>query len=1273
MKFSFIILTILIVSTVFSQSKTEEILVAWSGYQTISKNEKEIKIPVIKDFEFSVYNPTYLWTKATAKNANYAIKVLSIEKSIASAEDLIFLKTFNVSLPSELAFSSKNVNSRNQRFLNVQFPLFFQENGTTYKVAKVVLETTFTGNLIQAKSNTFANSSVLGDASSTWYKISVTKDGIVKIDKDWLIASGIDVSSINPSSFHIYGNGDGRLSEKNADKKVDDLAKNAILFVGNNDNTWDDGEYILFYAWGPHRWNKSGNTFTRNLNIYDDHSYYFIRISSNEAPLYINQVVSTNSPVFTDVNSFNHYDIYENETTNLVGGGQRWYGELFDVELSRSVNFSIPNIVTSQGVMVSSFLASVNGSNQSTFNYTANGTSVKSLSLPSTGDYYRSEASFSYLSNSSSLTIGMTLNRHNPSVLLYLDKIEINARRNLVFTESQLNFRDLNSVALGSFGRFTISNVQSSYFIWDVTDRQQPKVINPTFSNGSFEFIVATDSLREFVCSNGLNFNQATFVKQVVTQNLHALSNKKLLIVTHPNFKSQADRLAAIHEGLGTTTHVVTTEQVYNEFSGGSVDPTAIRWFAKMFYYRANGNLALMPENLLLFGDGTYDPKNRLADNNYYIPTYQFITSENLLNAIVTDDYFGMLDDTESIENDDMMDIGVGRMVVSSNDQASQMIDKIEQYLKEGINTSNINGCNIENSSCSSFGDWRLKYVQIADDEESFIINDTEPQYYIAQKENPLMNSDKIYLDAYQQVASAGGDRYPEVFDAISERMQNGALIVNYVGHGGEVGAADERVITIPQIESWTNWCNMPVFVSATCEFSRFDDPSRVSAGEVMYLSPKGGAIALMTTTRSVFYNVNAITGKKFYENVFDREANGQSLSFGEIMRRTKNASGTSENKRSFTLLGDPALRIAMPYYKVVTDSMNGHHVSVYIDTMKALSKVTIKGRVVDLSGNLLSNFNGVLRPTIFDKKQILKTLGQDSKAAVNEFEVQKNALFKGKSTVKNGLFEFSFIVPKDINYTFDLGKISYYANSETDDAGGIDTLFYIGGINPNGIQDNVGPEIKLYLNSDKFINGGLINENPVLIAEIDDENGINMVGNGIGHDITAVLDGETSKPVVLNNYYSSELDSYQKGKINYQFRDLEPGRHTLMLKVWDVNNNSSESTIDFEVQREADFQIAHVLNYPNPFTTNTAFYFEHNQLCSTLDVMIQIMTISGKLVKTIHEEVYNDCFRSDGITWNGRDDFGDQLAKGVYIYRLRVKTPNGEIAEKLEKLVLLK
>lgn len=1265
--------------SLIAQEKTIDLAIPWLQPQLIVFEGESYNVPSIDGQSFDSGKPIFYHT-AKLKSANFQVIFKSLLTAPALSEEIAYLSKLGIQVDENLTGDYKVTQAGDENFAVFYIFPFIKENGVVRRIVNLSFDLVSKPVSIELNKD-FVTSSVLKEGSGIWYKISVKQDGIHKIDKAFLEACGINTEGLNPNHINIYGNGEGKLPELNSIYRTDDLAKNAIYIEGESDGSFDEGDYILFYGWGPHRWYATGGTlYNQDRNVYSDVSVYFINVNSSEIPKRVSNLASVLMPETNTVTSYSYMDVHEIDQVSLVKGGQRWYGELFDTELERTFSFVVPNILSSSPanfrVSIGTNARSSAGTQQV---YSVNGIQIDASVLPSvSADWARSEKSLNYASPTSNLAFKVSITRNTPNVLTYLDRIVLNARRSLVFYNGQFNFSDLSSVGAGNIAEFKLSSLPTNGFVWDLTDRHDPKRVIGNFNGSVYEFRLPTDTIRQFVASNNLNFYIPERIGVQGYQNLHELPQAELVIVTHKSFLSQANRLADLHRSEGLTVNVATTEEIYNEFSSGMVDPTAIRSFAKMFFDRGILNPTNRIEHLLLFGDGTYDPKNRVPNNNYYVPTYQVLESENHISAMVTDDYFGLLSDSDAISPSDLVDIGVGRLLVSDVTTGRQQVDKIEHYMKNGsaLYASSANACCGEvGTNNSTFGDWRLNYVQIADDEEGgyFINNDCEPQYKYVSLNHPEMNCDKLYTDAYSQVTSAGGERYPDVFDAITNRVNRGALVVNYVGHGGEVGLAEERVVTIPQIQSWTNIDRMNIFVSATCEFTKYDDPTRVSAGEWVSLNPTGGSIALMTTTRSVFFGVNTITGKRFFENVFSRDANNSPLSFGEIMRLTKNASGSSDNKRSFTLIGDPALKIALPRMRIVTDSINGLDPQIEMDTLRALSKVTIKGHLEDFNGNQLTSFNGVLAPSIFDKHKIQNTLGQDPLSPVIPFEIQRNIVYKGKATVTNGLFEFSFVVPKDINLSFDFGKISYYADNGVFDASGSDTSFYIGGIDPNGVNDIVGPEINLFLNDQAFVNGGITDETPVLIAKLFDENGINTVGNGIGHDLMAIIDQKTADPIVLNEYYTSDVDSYQSGTVQYTMPTLVPGKHTLTLKVWDVNNNSSEETIDFIVQEKQDVVLDHVLNYPNPFTTRTEFFFEHNQVCNELETQVQIFTVSGKLVKTINQSVTTQGFRSAGIEWDGKDDFGDQLAKGVYIYRLKVKTTDGQTAEKLEKLVLLR
>lgn len=1256
-----------------AQTRQYSVVIPWDAPKNVMVNETEYMMPVIQGQGYTGNVPYFAWSTKAESNSDFTFNVTEITFSNAAAEDLTFLKAVESAVPQEPKYEAKVAVSRENRRLHVSMNPFVMQNGSLKRITGFTV--TATPKALAAKPKDFVASSVLGDPGSKWYKISVKEDGIYKIDKSFLSSIGIDVATLNPLHINIYGNGNGKLPELNSVYRPDDLVKNDIQIVGEDDGVFNDNDYILFHAWGPNRLRRNGADFTREMNPYSVNSCYFIRISASEPPARIQTQPAALNPNET-VNNYSYQASYEQELKSLVGGGQLWYGESFDEELSRTFQFSAPGIDISTPARFKVTMATNAKTSGNSVKFSIGSEVLSDSPLSTVGvDYIRMEKSFTDNTPTASMPLTITVTRNNPAVITYLDKIELNARRALSFMGSQFYFRDLASVGGGKVSQFNATGFSASAFVWDVTNRHKPKRVSGTLTGSGFSFITETDSLKEFVASNG-TFLTPVFMGIVNPQNLHALPSADLLIVTYPDFIAQAERLANLHREENLTVHVVTTEQIYNEFSSGTLDVTAIKWFAKMFFERANGNPDLMPKNMLLFGDGTYDPKNIISSTNF-VPTYQVSNSENHIDALVTDDYFGMMDNNESLADGDDMDLGIGRLLISSNQIAKEQVDKIEIYMKNGanLNTGNQDCCSGTVNEFGTFGDWRLNYVQIADDEElgHFISQDCEPQFQTVTQNHPEMNADKLYSDAFPQVSTAGGQRYPEVYDAITDRVQRGSLVINYVGHGGEAGAAEERIITIPQILSWTNLNRLNLFVSATCEFTKYDDPNRVSAGEWVSLNAKGGAIALMTTTRSVYIDVNSTTGERFFENVFERDAQFRPLQFGEIMRRTKNATNEGINKRSFTLIGDPALRIALPKLRVVTDSINHLSPALATDTVEALSKMSIKGHIEDFNGNILHNFNGVLSPTIFDKPKVGKTLGQDNASPIISFTTQRNAMYKGKASVVNGYFDFTFVVPKDINYAYGNGKISYYANNTQIDAYGQDKRFIVGGLNAAGLNDNTPPTVELYLNDENFVSGGMTDEKPKLIAKIFDENGVNTVGNGIGHDIVAVLDENTANPVVLNDYYTADLDSYKSGKVEYSFSGLAVGKHTLTFKVWDVNNNSSESKLDFVVAEKAEISLDHVLNYPNPFTTRTQFFFEHNQVCESLDAMIQIYTVSGKLVKTINQQVKTRGFRSEGIEWDGKDEFGDQIAKGVYVYRLSVRTPSGDIAQKLEKLVLLR
>jgi hypothetical protein len=531
-------------------------------------------------------------------------------------------------------------------------------------------------------------------------------------------------------------------------------------------------------------------------------------------------------------------------------------------------------------------------------------------------------------------------------------------------------------------------------------------------------------------------------------------------------------------------------------------------------------------------------------------------------------------------------------------------------------------------------------------------------------------NTDKIYFDSYSQLSTPGGQRYPDVTTDINKKVSKGALIVNYTGHGGETGWAHERVLEISDINSWKNINTMPVFVTATCEFSRFDDPERTSAGEFVFLNPNGGGIALFTTSRLSFSSTNFALNMNYYLAVF-KKTDEQYPRMGDVMRLAKTPS--NPNIRNFVLLGDPALKMAYPEFNVVTETINGNPAGSGLDTLKAYSDVNVTGYISDANGDKLTSFNGVLYPTVYDKPIDVTSLGNDPESHPTMFRIQKNLIYKGKVSVVNGEFAFNFVVPKDIAYKYGKGRISYYAQDGVTDANGVFQDFIIGGSETTYDNDYNGPAIALYMNDTSFQIGGLTDENPILLARIVDSSGVNTTGNGIGHDIVAVLDENTDQSVILNDFYEADLNSYQSGNVRYPYSGLSDGLHTLRIKIWDIFNNSAEAYTEFVVASSGKLVLESILNFPNPFADHTTFTFQHNHPCCNLDVEIKIYDINGRLVTTLSENIATNGFNGGPIQWDGVNDSGDPVSRGIYFYKLRIQTEEGESFEKSSKLIVLK
>ncbi|MCC6600393.1 MAG: type IX secretion system sortase PorU [Crocinitomicaceae bacterium] len=1165
-----------------------------------------------------------------------------------------------------------------------------EKNGVLERLVSFSIEITIDSHASsgQQRTLTFAENSVLKEG--TWYKIAIARDGIYKIDRSFLSQLGIDVTTLNPQQINVYGNGGSLLPEDNMAFRYDDLQKNAIFVQSTGGNTFGSNDYILFYGKGPDTWGLEYNNsigrkrWIHTKHYYSDSAYYFIRIDDTD-PLRVSPQPLSQSPETHLSSSFQDYQYIESDQYNLAQSGREFYGDLFDISVNSSYSFNFPNISTISPASIDFSAASRSIGQPSSFTYTVPGTS-QTLSINSVGTSATSltaqagKSTSSFIPSGANVTVGVTYNKANADAKGWLDYITINATRNLVMNSNQMRFADTLSAGSGNITQYQLGSATTVSQIWDITDFLHPGSVAFTMNGGAAEWKIGTDIPHEFIAFTNGGFLTPTPKGKVENQNLHALQNIDLVIVSAPLNIETAVAIKDIHTGEGMQVALVTPEQVFNEFSGGNPDVTAIRTFMKMFYDRAGGNTSLLPENLLLLGDGDYlNNKGMKAQTGSNVIVFESDNSLSPIASYVSDDYFVFLsDDDNSNSSLNALDCGVGRIPASSREEAAHYLSKLRAYIAPNPSpdgSAHSLGANDDNP----FGSWRNVLTFVADDQDgnggpfedehlsnsdalSSTIHSAHPEYDIA----------KIYMDAYTQITTPGGERYPEGEEKIRQRIQNGALLVTYIGHGGERGWAHERILDIPTIQGFTNKSRLPVFLTATCELARYDNPGYNSAGEILLMNPSGGAIAMLTTTRIVFSGENYEMDQAFFDVALEDETISN-LTLGKINQLTKNGvSAGNDSKPNFSLLGDPALRMVYPRYNVYTTAINGIDISQYTDTMKSLQEVEIKGYIGDLNGNKLNSFNGFVYPTVYDKETKIFTQNNDG-GIVQEFSVFNKNIYRGKVSVSGGDFVFRFVVPYDINYSVDNGRISYYAVAGSTDAHGYEQDFLIGSSLSGTTLNTVGPELNVYMNDSTFVDGGVTNTKPLLIVRLSDENGINTVGNGIGHDIIATLDNNAQNPIVLNDFYEADLDTYKSGSVRYQLSGLSAGNHTLKIKAWDVHNNSSEKMIEFTVADNASIVLEHLLNYPNPFTTHTDFFFEHNQLYETLDVKIQVFTVSGKLVKTITRQLATTGFRSEPISWDGTDDFGDRIGKGVYVYKIAVKNSLGQKAEQYEKLVILK
>jgi len=948
-----------------------------------------------------------------------------------------------------------------------------------------------------ADSSRYASESVLN--SGKWVKIQVAEDGIYKLTAADLKKMGFS----NLDKVAVYGYGGWPLDEDFSTTYIDDVPEVAV---------WRGADYLLFYGKGPRKWeySSSDKSFIHTNNPYSNYGYYFV--TEKETTGRTMEKAASAAGATLQVTTFDDYVLHEEELVSVNSSGRELYGESFTSTLSRDFTISVPGITNDEGKATLSFISRGNGT--ITMNVDGNALISGSVSVPSdeyevARELYRERAWMADKGETVKVNIGYSTTGHKN---VHLNYFRLQMKRQLKVYDNYTFFRSLS--ARGNASRFVIQGADASTLVFDVTDGVNPQQMETSLNGTELSFsIPASASLREFVVVKPSQIKAPVTVGEVANQNLHALPQQDMIIIAQPNFTTQAERLAEAHRTKDNlTVRVVTPESIYNEFSSGTPDATAYRRFMKMFYDRKTSE-ADAPKYLLLFGDGSFDNRKltsawKSVDMSNMLLTYQ---TENSLSSqsYVIDDYFGFLDDADnkkSLQNKKLC-LGIGRFPIRTVEQATQMVDKVISYM-ENKNT----------------GSWKNNLCFMADDgsnTDGFMTEHMEFADQLAgyvESEHPEFLVNKLYYDAYKKDMTAG--TYPDVRSGLQKLLKDGLLLFNYTGHGGTTALSDEKVLTQTDINQFT-YTHLPVWVTATCDFTRFDDLN-TSAGEDVFLNKSSGGIALFTTVRVAYSRPNFPINDNVIRNLFERN-NGRRRTLGEVMQATKNTL-SSVYKLGFCLIGDPAVKMAYPEFGMKVTTVNGQSVDGNSISFKALEKITVEGEVLDVSGQLVTDFTGIVNPTVKDSKvtvTCLKNSNKDDSPAFT-FTDYPNTIFIGNDSVRNGKFSFTFTVPKDISYSNLQGKMNLYAvdtESGNEAQGNFDN-FIVGGTSDTAETDTIGPEIRaLYLNDTTFVDGGQVNTTPYFVAELWDKSGVNITGSSVGHDMMLVIDESTVLSYNLNSY----------------------------------------------------------------------------------------------------------------------------------------------------------
>ena len=1089
-------------------------------------------------------------------------------------------------------------------------------------------------------------------AGGRWVKIETTTAGIHKIETVWLKNAGFQ----HPENVRLFGSRNEAMTRLNSASRGNRPVQIPLTRYMEAGGT----ESLLFFVQGDVRLDHDRVTnqyfHTRNQSARGKSWFYL----TEDAGANMTHQVAEQPTGTTDISTtaYDDFSWWEGENLNLLESGSKWFTTLISGGASLSNSFSFQDRLENEPVKFK-VLAAGRSVSPTGMGLAINGSGSGNVLFRPIQQ--AAESDFASLDSiqTSRLLSGTTINlslRYNGGATdqCWLDFATVQLRRTLNYRGTPLIFRDGRTIGKDKIAEYMVKGATAGLLVWEITNPLLPSRVNYQLSNGQLSFRFKCDSLRTFLLFDP----QAAYpgvTKSVEVKNAEIFSAEvpQYLILAPSLFLSQAERLAHFHrQNSGLTVAVIPTESIFNELSGGYPDISALRDYFRSLYQQKKAQEGSALKYLLLFGKGTCDPVHDPGENNpNWIPTWQSENSISAVNSFVSDDFYGRLDLGDGDQTGDI-DVGIGRIPAATVAEATIAVDKIVHY-----------------HEAATLGEWRNNICFIGDDEDNNLhVNDSERLADQVIRNHPEYSTTKIYFDAYPQLLTPE-ERYPGATEAIRRSVQSGDLVVNYIGHASEDGLAHERVLTKHDIDSWSNKDRLPLFVTATCEFSRWDMTVKRSAGEHLYFHPAGGAIALLSATRLVYSSSNFEINKSFFGHVFDRSEEGKPLRLGDLIRTVKNENGGSVNTAKFCLLGDPALRLALPENSCRNLLINNQPVDQFGGILNPSALVTITGEIRDRTGKKLEQYNGILTAQVLDQSTKIATLGNGGQPPFN-YKVQENLLFKGTVPIRNGNYTYSFVVPKDVNFNNETGLIRYYFNNGTSDGNGTYANIHFNGTENLSTSDMKGPAIRLYLENNSFRESATVSANPLLMVYLTDESGINSSGIGIGHDITLEMDGNSFDRVNLNGFYRSDASTWQSGTLFYPLSSLEKGSHSLTFKVWDSVNNSSVFTVSFKVSGELIIEDLH--NYPNPFSDQTRIVVTHNRYDELMTVDLEVMDIAGRVVHKSQQLLPSRGYEINDLYWNPNLS-GYYPANGVYIYRITLTDQADQKSRKAGRMLLKK